>query len=103
MNSTNYYDYDGGGTMDKLIDKLCSLLKENRSELIDFDELTGTYSRKKVDAVAIQLDELQQAGHIQFIREDYGFRINLYDVEALKNFPTTAMVKEVIEDYTEPQ
>jgi len=74
----------GGGTMDKLIDKLCSLLKENRSELIDFNELTGTYSRKKVDAVAIQLDELKQAKLLSYIREDYGYRIKILNMPQLK-------------------
>ena len=71
--------------MDKLVDKLTKLLGDGKAELIDFDELTGSYSKKKVDAVAIQLNELQQAALLSYTREEF-FRINLYDIDKLKNF-----------------
>lgn len=72
--------------MDKLKDKLCTLLSEGKAELIDFEDIVGKYSRKKVDAASIQLNELAQAGLLSYTREEYGFRINLYDIDKLKNF-----------------
>lgn len=63
--------------MDKLFNQLTKLLEPDKAELVDFDELIGTYSRRKVDAAAKQLDELEQAGLLTYQREDYGFRIKM--------------------------
>ena len=72
--------------MQKLVKQLSTLLNEGKAELIDFDELTGTYSRKKVDAVDKQLNELRQAGLVTYQREDYGFRINVHDMVKLREY-----------------
>ncbi|KAA0940153.1 hypothetical protein FQ087_22095 [Sporosarcina sp. ANT_H38] len=71
-----------GGTMDKqqqnLLTKIANILQDPlQTPLIDFEELCGTYSRKKVNALNDQLDILRDEKYINFSREEYGFRIEL--------------------------
>lgn len=80
--------------MQKLVKQLCTLLEPRKEELIDFEDLVGKYTRKKVDAVDKLLQQLQDAGLLTYQREDYGFHINVLDMQQLKNFPVTAMTKE---------
>lgn len=73
--------------MDKLIGKLVSLLQLDTPKLIDFECLVGNYTRKKTDEAASLLQQLQDTHQLlTFEREDYGFRINIQDMKALKNF-----------------
>ena len=83
--------------MDKLISNLCNLLEEGKPELIDFDLLIGAYTRKKVDAASIQLNELEQAGLLTFEREEFGFRIKINNIGQLKNSQIATNDKEVLE------
>ena len=90
----------GGGTMDKLISNLCNLcnlLETGKPELIDFDLLIGAYTRKKVDATSIQLNDLEQAGLLTFEREEFGFRIKINNIGQLKNSQIATNDKEVSE------
>lgn len=72
--------------MQRLVDKLTKLLDNDKPTLIDFEELTGAYSRKKVDAVDKLLNGLQHAGLLSYIREDYGFRINVTSIDKLLEY-----------------
>ncbi|WP_338656279.1 hypothetical protein V6B14_08540 [Sporosarcina psychrophila] len=72
--------------MQKLVKQLSKLLGEGKVELIDFDELTGSYSREKVSAVDKLLNELGQAGLLSYIREDYGFRIHVTSIDKLLEY-----------------
>ena len=72
--------------MDKLINKLCKLLHEGNSELIDFELITGAYSRKKTDATDHLLQQLQNERLLSYTREEYGFRIKVPNMNQLKNF-----------------
>lgn len=80
--------------MQKLVKQLCTLLEPCKAELIDFEDLVGNYTRKKADKAASLLDILQEQSILTYQREDYGFRINVLDMQQLKNFPSTAMDKE---------
>lgn len=72
--------------MQKLVKQLTKLLGEGKAELIDYDELTGTYSRKKVDAVDKLLQQLQQAELLFYRREEYGFRIKVHEMDKLQEY-----------------
>lgn len=72
--------------MQKLVEQLSKLVEPHKAELIDFDDLTGKYSRKKADAVDKLLNELQDARLLSYIREEYGFRINVHDMDKLNNY-----------------
>lgn len=72
--------------MVKLINILTKLLKEGKSQLLDFEDFMSRYSKLEVDKVAERLKTLEGAGMIQFQREDFGFRIQVNDMEQLKNY-----------------
>ena len=77
--------------------KLVKLLEQGKAELIDFEDLSGAYSRKKVDAVDKLLNELRQAALLSYKREKFGFRIKVNDMNQLKNFQGVSATKEALE------
>ncbi len=76
--------------MKSLITKLIKLqLQPYRSEHIDFEDLMNRYSKKSADKVQVQLQELQEAEAIQYEREEFGYRIELLNLQLLKSYSHT--------------
>ncbi|QGM28951.1 hypothetical protein GI482_00315 [Bacillus sp. N3536] len=72
--------------MNTLVNKLIKLkLVEGRSELLDFEELkNGKYSRQSADITEKKFRVLEEAGILNYEREEYGFRIEVLNMKELE-------------------
>jgi len=80
--------------MNTLINRLIKFkLVEGRSEHIDFEDvLTGKYSRKSADITEEKLRELAEASILNYEREEFGFRIEILNMEELKEIQSALEV-----------
>lgn len=69
--------------MAKLIKVMIKLLIEGKSQLLAFEDFMSRYNKLEVEKIEERLKALEKAGMIQFQREEYGFRILVYDMKDL--------------------
>lgn len=69
-----------------LDDKLCILLEEDKTELIDFDEILPRYNKKAVHVLNGELIGLQVAWVLSHQREEFGFRLHVPNTDSLQQY-----------------